>query len=477
MAHGNLLLSGWTLPADGFYTSKLLLLALLERIQGLTPDVIYEVTGLLGAGLVVAGVWLAGVRHQGRTRAVAMVVTGSLLTSQTLLIPGGANSFPAGALLPAGTDHAATLLLLLIACLALQGIGRSRWWWAAVWVALAAASIGDPIAAVAGGGAMAAAGVVDLAAGRREGARRDGLLIAVGVSSALATPLAWWGIRQLGGFTAAPLLGGGYGLPSPVASLGHNLSMGGRALLAVFGADVVDQPLGISWASALLHLSGLVLVVGVLIWLLRPRRWLRLDLVSRVLILGMLLDGAAYLVGQQATDLTSARYLLPLLGFGAVLAGREGVPRLMARSPRPRLGLVAVGVAYLAVTAAGALTAQPAPSPLAGVAAWLEEHHATYGLATYWDANVLTLSTAGAIEVRAVAVAPGAVRPFPWHSTASWYEPGSPRATFVLLASGDTTDRAIVQQVLGTPAAVTTVDGTTIMAWPGASLLGDLSPP
>lgn len=148
MGHGNPLLGGWTLPADGFFTSKLPLLAVLERFQGLTPDVVHEVTGLLGAGLVIAAVWLAGGPHRGRTRTVAMLVTGTLLASQALVIPGAGSPFPAGALLPAGTDHAATLVLLLVACLALQGERMPRVRLAAVWVALAAASIGDPLGAV-----------------------------------------------------------------------------------------------------------------------------------------------------------------------------------------------------------------------------------------------------------------------------------------------------------------------------------------
>src|ERR1019366_10474846 len=135
-----------------------------------------------------------------------------------------------------------------------------------------------------------------------------------------------------------------------------------------------DQPAGLAWGSLLLHLGGLLLVVASLLFLLRPRRWLRLDAVARVLALGMLIDAAAYLVGQQATDVTSARYLVPFLGFGAVLAGREGVPRLMARRPRLWLGAVGLGAAYAGVFAAGAITAQLGPAPLTAVTAWLSDH-------------------------------------------------------------------------------------------------------
>jgi hypothetical protein len=480
IAHGNVLLGGWTLPSDSFFTDKLPLLALLERFQGLTSAVEYEATGLLGAGVVLAGIWLAGGRLRGRSRAVAMVVTGALLASQALVLPGSSASFPAGSLLPAGTDHAASLLLLLVACLALQGARGgargSRVWLAVVWVALAAASIGDPLAAVVGGGAVAGVGTLDLLVGRRDGARRDAILVVIGLSSAVAAPLGWWVIRRLGGFTAAPLLGGGYGLPPPVSSLGHNLAVGGQALLTLFGADFLGRPAGLAWLTVLLHLGGLALVVAVLAFLLRPRRWLALDLVSRVLALGMLADAAAYIVGQQATDLTSARYLLPFLGFGAVLAGREGVPRLMAWRHRAWLGGVALGAAYAGVFVPSAISAQPAPAPLTAVTAWLSEHGDSHGLATYWDANVVTVSTHGAITVRAVRTTSRSLTPFLWHTTVAWYDLRGNRATFVLLPAGDASDQKVVEASLGRPSEVTTVAGTTIMVWPG-NLLGDLSPP
>jgi hypothetical protein len=265
-------------------------------------------------------------------------------------------------------------------------------------------------------------------------------------------------------------------VPPPVSSLIHNLAVGGQALLTLFGADFLSRPAGLAWVSVLLHLCGLALVVAVLAFLLRPRRWLALDLVSRILALGMLADAAAYIVGQQATDLTSARYLLPFLGFGAVLAGREGVPRLMAVRPRLWLGAVALGAAYAGVFAAGAVTAQPAPAPLTAVTAWLSEHGATHGLGTYWDANVVTVSTHDAITVRAISTTSGAVTPFLWHTTVAWYDPQDAWATFVLLDGSDTTDQAMVEASLGPPSEMTTVTGTTIMVWPG-NLLADLSPP
>jgi hypothetical protein len=86
-----------------------------------------------------------------------------------------------------------------------------------------------------------------------------------------------------------------------------------------------------------------------------------------------------------------------------VLAGREGVPRLMAVHPRLWLEGLAFGAAYAGVFVSG----------------------------------VVTVSTHGAITVRAVSTTSTSLTPYLWH---------------------------------------TTVAGTTIMVWPG-NVLGDLSPP
>jgi hypothetical protein len=110
------------------------------------------------------------------------------------------------------------------------------------------------------------------------------------------------------------------------------------------------------------------------------------------------------------------------------------------------------------------------------VTAWLSAHGATHGLGTYWDANVVTVSTHDAITVRAVSTASGALRPFLWHTATSWYDPHGQGATFVLLEGTSTKDRDVVEASLGRPSEMTTVAGTTIMVWPG-NILTDLSPP
>ncbi len=235
MGHGNPLLGGWTLPADGFVTTKLPLLALLERFQGLTPEVVYEVAGLLGAGVVVAGCLArrrptsrprpgagdAGHRRAARLPDAAHPGDRELVPSRgRCCLPGPTTPPPCcSSWSPAWPSRA----------------GRRSWVWPAVaWVALAAASIGDPLAAVVGGGSLTLVGAIGLATRRRARGRsrrsRSGRWVLVVHRCDLGrSPSRSPGGRsaRLGGFTAAPLLGGGYGLPAPVASLGSQ-PLGGR---------------------------------------------------------------------------------------------------------------------------------------------------------------------------------------------------------------------------------------------------------
>ena len=85
-----------------------------------------------------------------------------------------------------------------------------------------------------------------------------------------------------------------------------------------------------------------------------------------------------------------------VLPCGAVLAARACVPaRITGRitgMPRTFLAVTATALAALVPLAAAATrpALRPATAPLA---AWLEAHGLTYGIAGYWDASVVTMQS------------------------------------------------------------------------------------
>jgi len=187
------------------------------------------------------------------------------------------------------------------------------------------------------------------------------------------------------------------------------------------------------------HLAG----VGLVLWAMyRVARhfvsWP--DLISQVLIVAMVLNVVVYVPSTlaDATDL-NAREFAVVLPFGAVLAGRTLAASLLGREAGARRRLRPVRLAGLVVLAGyaaslGYAAAQPSvPAANQRLAAFLAAHHLTSGIGGYWESSVVTVGSDGAVTIRAVA--PGTLQPDLWESKASWYDPGSHQATFLVTDS------------------------------------------
>ena len=141
--------------------------------------------------------------------------------------------------------------------------------------------------------------------------------------------------------------------------------------------------------------------------------------------------------------------------FGAVLAGRVFGPVLTA-APAGAAALAAAGACQLA--ALGYATARPpAADPAQVLASWLTAHHLTCGLGTFSEDNITPLDSGGAVRMLTVSwlpparpvqplADPGHRRPLPavavprlYQSSASWYDPRSCDANFVVTGSANGT--------------------------------------
>ena len=260
-----------------------------------------------------------------------------------------------------------------------------------------------------------------------------------------SSPTAWPRLvnrllRARGGFVLHPL---GYQL-APVHTWPKHAWVTGEGLLALFGAK--PQGPAAEMAFALLHLAGVALVAWAM-WRVARRFFSWPDLISQVLLVAMVLNVLVYVPSTlaNATDL-NAREFAVVLPFGAVLAGRVLAEPLATRWRGGELGLFswlrgarwraglasAVAAGYLA--SLGYAAAQP-PAPPANeqLATFLAAHHLTYGVSGYWQSSIVTVDSDGAVMVRAVWA--DTLRPYPWEAKASWYDPRSNRATFLVTDS------------------------------------------
>jgi hypothetical protein len=480
MLHGNPLLRGWTLTDVSFYTTELPQYMLVELVRGLGQDVVHVAAAMTYTLAVLSAALLAKGNATGREAVVrAGLAAGIMLAPQ---LDAGVN------VLVSSPDHMGTSVPLMAAWLILDR-ARPRWYVPVVTsLLLAWAQIADTLVFFAGVvplAAVCAIRVMPAMAARRPLASRLAARwyeIALGGGAVLAAGLAV-GIQRLisaaGGYRVHPV---GTQLAPVGTIIGHNLAVTGDSLLLLPGADFLGLRMNAATFFVALHLVGVVLggcAVLAAAWRLRKAD----DLVSQVLLAGIAVTVAAFVVSAHAVSLPSAREITPVLPFAAALAGRQlGPPLVAARLARrallPLLGIALAG--YLA--GLGLEISKPsAPPQAAQLTSWLESHRLGTGLSGFWEANVVTLTSGVRVAVHLVAADGGMITAGGTEVNAAWYDPGRSSAHFVVLFPGipgypGFSARGPVLATFGKPARTYHVGRYTILYWP-QNLLTELRQP
>jgi hypothetical protein len=462
MLHGNPLLRGWWVTDVSFYTTELPQYAIIEAARGLGADVMHVGGAMTYTLLVLLAAFLARGRARGRAGLARAALAGGIMLAPQL-------DSGTGTLL-LSPDHTGTGVPLLLILLLID-LAPRRWYVPVLagvllaWVTLADAMalfVGViPLAVVCG------LRVFQGVAVHRERLRAHWHELSLAIAAVGSVPVelaATAAIRASGGWQV-------HGLATRLATSGMlpgNFRLAGRGLLELFGADFFGAGSGRGAAFAVIHLAG----VGLVAWgfCAGVRRFLRQDaIIESVLVAGIVIDVGSYLAGVQAVNILSTREIAPVLPFGAVLAGRLlGERALAARTAgvRPGLVLAAAGACYAGMLGYGA--AQPAARPqYADLTAWLSAHHLTSGISGYSQANIVTVTSGGAISLRPVVAKGRFIAAETWNADSSWYDPSSHRANFVVLSSFGAFEVGGQQAVatFGRPARTYRYRDYTIMVW------------
>ena len=216
----------------------------------------------------------------------------------------------------------------------------------------------------------------------------------------------------------------------------------------------------------MLHVVGVFLAAWGT-WL-AARRFLRdRDLVAQLLVMGVAINLAVYVLSTRANVVTQTREIAPVLPFGAALAGRLLAGRLEAAKLVPLLLVVLLG--YLAGLA-HEISQPPAAAQNQQLTSWLLARHLHTGLSGYWESNVVTLTSGDRIQIRQVKPHGGRLIPSTYESKSGWYDPDRNTADFVVLSPevagypGFTLERAVLA-TFGKPAQTYHVGSYTILVW------------
>jgi hypothetical protein len=480
LLHGHLLLHGWYMSDVSFYPTELPQYALLVGLLGLHMQ-----TAHVGAAMTYTLTFLLAVllARSGSSGRAALIRT--LIAAGIMLAP----EFGYGVFaLDMSVGHIGTSVPLLLVWLLLDKAPR-RWYVPVLTaVLLAWVLVADPIVYVVGVGPLGFVAAMRVIRGFRDGsgrwttrlaAQRDDL--ALGAAAVAAAVLAWIVnnvLSALGGFTVNRL-------PfylTPWADLHNNLPALWK-VLQIFGADPI-QLSGFWLALAIVHFASL-LVVG---WALGrvARHFYAASLTDQVLAAGIVLNIVLYLLTNASDE--AAHEVAVIVPFAAALAARMLIrPTRAARADvagnadavrgsavarrRVAVPVWTAGILVLAGYTAGLgweLTQPTQPPANTHLAAWLEDHHLSYGLSGYWTSSSVTVDSGQQVKVRALMQY--TLQSDLWMSDSGWYNPKQHYANFVVLDSkpgnfSHWEPVLLVKKYFGTPARTYHTGPYTILVW------------
>jgi len=507
IAHGHFLLHGWALSLDSFWTVDALFYAVAVLLDGLRPSLLYAIPALLAALVIVAGVLMARAGRRG-----APAIAGAATVFALLAFPTHAMAV----FFLRGPLHIGTTLWALIAFACLRK-GRFGWGWVIAVVFLAAGALGDLQILVLGIAPIFLAGLV---ATLRTRTWRGGIAqVSAAAAGVALAEIVRTIAKALGTFSVGVANPTSLHLILPnlrhAASLGAELA-GVRSTL--FGTG------GVPTALQDVHIVGGVVMaasfVAALVMLVRdallgrqrdagaatpaaparlpgasdassaaPLLW-RLDDMLVIGIIGVPIDYGALALAPR--DIEYARYLAPALIFAAILAGRmvaRAVASLRARSAARHAAvsrrapaaagraaaLLGLAVALCFGAGLGYNLAQRDPGqPGAQLASWLEAHHLTEGVGSYWAASIITVESRGKVLIRPVVVdADSHIRRYTRESDSAWYS-GQQFQFFVynLAIPWGSDDSATAAITWGRPQHSYAVGSFRVLVWPKPLVVG-----
>ena len=234
---------------------------------------------------------------------------------------------------------------------------------------------------------------------------------------------------------------------SPMRLWPHHAAVAWLNIRILFGSVAAhDTRLGSAGAAfGLVCLLAAVFGLGRVVW-----TWRAASRAEQLLCAAIILNIGLYLISVMPLPV-GTRELAAVLPCGAVLAARACVPARITGTVPAGLAVAVTALAALVPLAAPATQPPLTPDTLP-LAAWLEAHGLSYGIAGYWDASVVTLQSGGRVQIRAVDLRTNILVPS-WETNFLWYNAYRHDARFVVTDYDGRYPAAAFERHFGTPVA------------------------
>jgi hypothetical protein len=443
LIHGHLLLHGWILSDAAFYTLEMPLYGLSELLFGV-HDIALNVAATVWYELVTVCVAaLAMTSSHGRARLARCAIAVTMMAMPLLVLINVRVTL-------GSPDHMGTTAFLLVSFLLIDRAPDKRYTAPLVGLILFAGELGDDTVRY-----IAVPAIVGVCGYRMVAARRiRGVDGAIALAAVVSVPLEYLVravMRHLGAFQMEALT---TQLASP-RRWPHNATLTFHAVRQLFGAVVTPNPLGAAGT-----VLGSICALAALVGLIRTFvTWRSASRAEQFLALTIVVNIAAYQFSTMP-QIFGAYEMSAVLPCGAVLAARTVVPARIRGRMRARTAVVAAGLAALlplgsAATVAPATGLGNTPGSGTTLISWLEAHHLSYGLASYWNSSAITVLSGNKVAVRTIGIPDHQALMRTWETDAAWFDPSKYDATFVVVQPGDLAlTTAQVIGAFGQPASV-----------------------
>jgi len=477
VASGNVLLHGWTLSLDSWWTLDVAFYSVATAVAGIRPVLLIAGPALIASLVVVVGMVIVRRGRRGPAAFIGMLTVVAVLALPTHLLATD---------LMCGPIHVSTALYALVAFLGLRR-NRVGWGWIMTVVMLAAGMLGDLQMVSYGVFPVLAAGLVAMT--RRRSIRAGTPAVSAAVCSVAIALVVRQLVVALGGFSL-----GATNRAASADQVLQNVTHLLPVLAQLVGlGDSIDGTGGVPVALQAVHVVAAALLIATLaagiVRLLRgvrygtapgdppgpirglePELW-RMDDLLVVATVGPVLN----FIFLAASTSGYQRYLTATVIFGSVLAGR--IVTLWWASDRGRvLRRWAVGIGVLSigcfVAASGVQLSQPAPStPAARLASFLESAHLTSGVGDFWAASITTVESGGTVAVRPVVPdSDGKLEAYNKGDVPGWFADQSFRFVVYPRSNSPTSPTQVSLRTAvntwGRPSKVSDVAGYVVLVWP-----------
>ena len=445
---GNVLLKGWTLSTVSFYTTEMPFYVVSVFLLGVDERIIFLVTALNFALLSLVSVYLASVSADGRVSPGKLVVSGCL-SMFLVAFYANVNQHSPG--------HAVGFTYCLISLIFLLKFQQSNRIVGLLgyFLLCTTAFTGDTFTIYTWGLPVGITMTYKLVT---EKFRKEYvLLLAATVSAIVLSSVTMDLIQHNGGFRVPGVNTTFVAYPR----IADNVFFVLAGLFDLFSVNLFGQQIfSLNTLLGSLRMVGVVLFIQTMVWGIKDFR--RLALLNQILVVAICLNALEYLVGNQATERATIRYMMPSLIYSIALITNMVWEKYLA-GYRYKYYVPLCLLISLALIPPLSLTKPEIPG--AKLTSFLMDRHLTHGYSQFWLASSTTVRSKEMVNISPVLSRGTYVVPFHWLSDEKWY---TNEANFVVVDNVKNifnVNLTAAVNTFGVPDETYRVDDYTILVW------------